>query len=65
MTALGTATLRPAPPYGIHPDRDASRGPLGRFRPNEIRDPLGRKLIVLDLREVERRLKARPRREEE
>jgi hypothetical protein len=47
------------PPNTINVSESKERGPLGRFRPREIRDQFGRLLIIIDLLEVERRLKAR------
>lgn len=46
-------------PYRMHPDHNEARTPSGRFLPNVLRDAMGRRLVVVDMREVERRLKAR------
>jgi len=51
-------------PFKVHRDHNLTRSPAGRFLPREIRDPLGRRLVPLDLFEVERRLKARAKRDE-
>lgn len=37
----------------------------GRYIPNDLRDEHGRRLVIIDPREVERRLKARRYKEDE
>lgn len=50
--------IKPTAPFGVHPDR--ARLSDGRFTPRiPSHDADGRRLVVLDMREVERRLKAR------
>lgn len=46
-------------------ENKAERGPLGRFRKAAIYDEEGRRLVPIDLLEVERRLKARGIEDEE
>lgn len=46
-------------PNTINPAFQLDRTPRGKFLPRILRDSLGRRMIVMDLREVERRLKAR------
>jgi len=64
MSCFATQLHRLSPPYKVHPDHNRHRAPNGKFMPAVLRDNLGRRLIEVDLREVERRLKAREKKVE-
>lgn len=46
-------------PNTINPAFKLDRAPNGKFLPMVMRDSSGRRMVIMDMREVERRLKAR------